>query len=423
MTTTSRAAEAITYQDLYRRWERGNWSATEIDFSEDRRQWHEEMSDLERRSALWFYSLFFHGEDAVADNLGPYIDAAPREEQKYFLTTQQVDEARHAVFFARFMGEVVGTGDDVATSLETTRPQLSWGFRKVFERLDRMADELRRDPSPERLAAGVTLYHIIIEATMAQPGQHFIEQALGRRNLLPGFLEGMRNVAQDEQRHIGFGVKLLSDLVAEHPGAATAAAGMVREIQPYDVAVLVPPDWDRSYLEVWGATLEDIYEDGARSFETKLRSAGLPLETFPGGSPHPLHLTHRERGIRGIKLLEAGVLGEPSGRRPSSDPEVMAELFDSTRARMEARPAPERPFVIQWEFSDAEPWWVRREPDGAHAGPGIAERPDVRLRCSWAQWCDIAAAREDPRRAILARRLRVRGRPAALLRLPQMLGE
>ncbi len=60
---------------------------------------------------IWNYALFFWGEDAVADNLSPYIDAAPREEQKYFLATQQVDEARHAVFFKRFMNEVCGLGD------------------------------------------------------------------------------------------------------------------------------------------------------------------------------------------------------------------------------------------------------------------------------------------------------------------------
>ena len=55
--------------------------------------------------------MFFHGEDAVADDLAPFIDAAPLEEQKYFLATQQVDEARHSVFFHRFMHEVVERGD------------------------------------------------------------------------------------------------------------------------------------------------------------------------------------------------------------------------------------------------------------------------------------------------------------------------
>src|ERR1700737_2354287 len=73
------ATERISYTDLYQRWERGNWRAMEIDFTEDRRQWHETFSDFERRAALWNYAMFFHGEDAVADNLSPFIDAAPRE--------------------------------------------------------------------------------------------------------------------------------------------------------------------------------------------------------------------------------------------------------------------------------------------------------------------------------------------------------
>src|SRR5437763_17171024 len=138
--------QRVSYADLYRRWEKGNWSATKIDFSEDRRQWNEAFGDLERRAALWNYAMFLHGEDSVADNLSPFIDAAPREEQKYFLATQQVDEARHAVFFKRFMHEVCDIGDGSAGSgLEAIKPQLSIGFRKIFDRLDRMADELRKD--------------------------------------------------------------------------------------------------------------------------------------------------------------------------------------------------------------------------------------------------------------------------------------
>src|SRR5207237_9901285 len=114
-----------------------------------------------RRASLWTYAICFHGEYSVADNLSPFIDAAPREEQKYFLATQQVDEARHAVFFGRFMREVVGSGDTYASALEATRPELTWGFRKVFERLDKMADELRRDRSRPKPAQGVALYHIV----------------------------------------------------------------------------------------------------------------------------------------------------------------------------------------------------------------------------------------------------------------------
>src|SRR3954466_2386089 len=144
--------DAISYDDLYARWERGNWRATEIDFTQDAVDWREKLSEEQRRSALWLYALFFHGEDSVTDNLSPYIDAAPLEEQKYFLTTQQVDEARHSIFFKRFMHEVVGLGDGtMGGSLGATTPQLNWGHRNVFGRLDKMADELRKDRSKLQL--------------------------------------------------------------------------------------------------------------------------------------------------------------------------------------------------------------------------------------------------------------------------------
>src|SRR4249919_2106592 len=180
-------AGQITYDDLYRRWEEGNWRATELDFSQDKEGWRS-LSEIQRKSAMWVYSMFFYGEDAVADGLSPYIDAAPREEQKYFLATQQVDEARHAVFFSRFMSEVAGVGgDDIGGRLAAIEPQLTWGFRKTFERLETMSDELRRKPTIPNLAAAITLYHVVIEATLAQPGQHFITSYLEQRDLFPGF--------------------------------------------------------------------------------------------------------------------------------------------------------------------------------------------------------------------------------------------
>jgi ribonucleotide reductase beta subunit family protein with ferritin-like domain len=47
------AATQISYEDLYARWEKGNWRATEIDFSRDHQDWHEKLDDLQRASALW----------------------------------------------------------------------------------------------------------------------------------------------------------------------------------------------------------------------------------------------------------------------------------------------------------------------------------------------------------------------------------
>jgi Ribonucleotide reductase, small chain/SCP-2 sterol transfer family len=402
-------ADVITYEGLYARWEKGNWSATEIDFTEDARQWREDFTEFERTAALWNYALFFWGEDAVADGLSPYIDAAPREEQKYFLATQQVDEARHAVFFSRFLHEVAGVGgSDTGSRLEAIEPQLTWGFRKVFDRLETMSAELRRRPTLPKLAAAVALYHLVIEATLAQPGQHFIASYLEDRKLLPGFRLGMERVAQDEQRHIGFGVKLLADLCREDPDCRHAVAGMLREVIPYTAAVLVPPGWDRRYTEVFGFTLEEIGAEGAASLETKLRSAGLPMEELPGPPIFSPGLEPIERARLGQQLVRGGVLGEKTGP-PRRDRETMAALFTLVRGGLDEREAPAEPGTIQWDFTDADPWHLVVANGDTQVAPGRVESPTVRIECRYDDWADLVGGRRNGLRLAATGRLRPRG--------------
>jgi hypothetical protein len=416
-------ADAISYEDLYTRWERGNWQATELDFTEDARQWREEFSEFERQAAVWNYALFFWGEDAVADNLSPYIDAAPREEQKYFLATQQVDEARHAVFFKRFMHEVAGIGDgSMASGLNAVKPQLSPGFRKIFERLDRMADELRADHSPAKLAAAVTLYHIVVEGTLAQPGQHLICSYLEERDKLPAFREGMQNIQVDEQRHIGFGVKLLADLKREDPvRVPKAVARILQDVTRYTAQVLMPPGWDERYLTVFGYSFDRIGPEGVNSLLTKLRSAGMPADSLPGPPLMPPGLTPLELSQRGRTLAQAGVLGVREG--PSKrDPETVALLFDTVRRQVNPNHGLRRPTVIQWEFTDPDvPTWHLTVNNGSSSvAEGAAAHADVRLRVAWQDFVDIIGDRLTPSRALATGRMRPRGNPLGLRRLAKV---
>ena len=415
------AIDRITYQDLYARWEKGNWRATELDFTQDRVDWHETFSDLERRAALWNYSMFFHGEDSVTDNLSPYIDAAPKEEQKYFLATQQVDEARHAVFFGRFMREVVERGDDIGGSLAATAPELTWGFRKTFAYLDKVADGLRKDRSLPNFAAAITMYHLLVEATLAQPGQHFIESYVTERGILPGFRQGMENVSRDEQRHIGFGVKCLSDCVKQDPDCKYAVADLMREVMPMMIGVFVPPGWDERYVTIFGSTIEDVYEHGMVSLEQKLRSAGLPLDELPGPPPVPRGLSPRERAERGLAMVRAGYLGEKTGP-PDRDPEKLAVLFDSIQRSIDPTATPNGAATIQWDFRDADPWFLRIDNGATSVEQGRLEHPDLALRCRLEDWVDITAGREDPRLAMVKGKLRPRGSVRMLLRMPKLFG-
>ncbi len=410
-------ADAISYEDLYARWERGNWKATELDFTEDARQWREDFTEFERQAALWNYCLFFWGEDAVADNLSPYIDAAPREEQKYFLTTQQVDEARHAVFFKRFMQEVCDIGDgSMSSGLQAIKPQLTPGFRKIFDRLDTMADELRADRSPAQLAAAVTLYHVVIEAALAQPGQHFICSYLEERDQLPAFRAGMANIAADEQRHIGFGVKLLSDLNREDPvRVPKAVAKILREVTRYTAQVLMPPGWDERYLTVFNYSFDTVGVEGVTSMMTKLRSAGLAIDTLPGPPIMPAGLSPLELSQRGRALAKAGVIGVREGPT-QRDPETVALLFDTVRRQVSPKHGLKRPTTLQWEFTDADiPTWHMVVNNGSSTvEQGAAPNPDLRLRLAYQDWADLIGERLDPVRALATGRIRPRGNPLSL---------
>src|SRR5256884_3739848 len=412
--------DAISYSDLYARWERGNWRATELDFSEDARQWREDFSEFERQAALWNYGLFFWGEDAVADNLSPYIDAAPLEEQKYFLATQQVDEARHAVFFKRFMHEVCGIGDgSMSSGLSTIKPQLTPGFRKIFDRLDAMADELRADRSRAKLAAAVTLYHVLIEASLAQPGQHFICSYLEERDQLPAFRAGMENISADEQRHIGFGVKLLSDLKREDPvGVPRAVARILREVTRFTSQVLMPPGWDERYIIVFNATFDSVGVEGLTSLTTKLRSAGMPVDSLPGPALLPPGLSPLEVSQRGRALAKAGIIGVREG--PSArDPETVALMFDTIRRQGNPPHRLAGPTTFQWGVpdSDVETWHLTVENGSSRVAPGEAPHADLRLRLAYQDWADMVGERLNPMRAVATRRLRPRGNPLALGKL------
>src|SRR5438094_6503342 len=94
--------ELLTYRELYELWERQQWATQDLDFSQDRIDWHERIPSEERYQRMYGLSGFFIGEQRVTDELGPIMRACPKAEQRIFLSTQIADEARHVQFFDRF---------------------------------------------------------------------------------------------------------------------------------------------------------------------------------------------------------------------------------------------------------------------------------------------------------------------------------
>ena len=182
--------------------------------------------------------------------------------------------------------------------------------------------------------------------------------------------------------------------------------------------VFKPPNWDRRYTEVFGKTIEDVYEEGMKSLEQKLRAAGLPLHELPGPPPIPLNRTPRERAEFAIKLMHANIIGEKAGP-PSRDPEVIGILFDAIANSVD-KSAANGGMAIQWEFKDADPWFVRIDNGSSEAVQGRLETPDVTIRCRFEDWVDVSAGREDPRLALLKGKLRPKGKIRSLLRMQKV---
>jgi hypothetical protein len=425
---SQRLMENVTYEDLYKRWEQGNWSAYDIDFSADVGGWAG-LSDIQRRSAMWIYSMFFYGEDRVADTLAPYITAAPSEEQSYFLATQQVDEVRHSLFFHRFFKEVIGVGgESLQETLAATLPQLNWGYRGVFDRLDKMAVELRTDTSLPKYAQAITLYHLIVEGSLAQPGQHFIEDFFAKDEAMPGFSAGMANVSRDEQRHIGFGVKVLSELLdPAHPAGEECRAAVVellREVLPYSPAVFRPPNLDRAYTECYGFTVEDIYTFALKLVRQRWRTIGFPVEEMPPGVfPFSPEKSEEQLAEEQVKLLLGGILGPADGLvAPSTDPELMRLWFEITAQSADPSAANGTPLVYQWKFTDAEPWNLTIENGSTRVAPGLVADPAVTIESSWADWLATTKPDAKPLRLLLGRKIRPHGSPRELIRLRKVFG-
>ncbi len=268
-----------SYMDLYHRWERQQWAVSDLDFAPDRERWLR-SSDLEKDATLWSRRLFFNGEERVTATLAPFVWAAPQPEIEIFLSTQMVDEARHTVFFDRWWREVVGTdARDLTEILAQIRPDSNPGYNELFyDRLPSVAQRMGSNPRDiDAFIEGVTIYHIVVEATLALTGQRFELESMREEGLThTGYYQGFTAVARDESRHVNFGVKVLQEAVRED---AQRFAPLIQrtlvECLPLISGTIHPPD--ERYLTEFGRSEDEVMEFAMNALNKRLRSIGINL--------------------------------------------------------------------------------------------------------------------------------------------------
>jgi ribonucleoside-diphosphate reductase beta chain len=268
-------------QTLYRHWEDQQWSPFDVDLSADGEQWPGLEPDL--REIIYFaLSSLMVAEERITTKFTGLVAAHGSEEEATFLATQQLDEARHMQFYARFRDEVVAEPQDIAAHVERAREQVSDSFRQIFdEALVEANEQLLSNPGD--LAAKVrfvTLYHLVIEATLGLTTFKFVTDYLNDTGLLPGFVEGYSKIHHDEQRHIGYGVWFLREAVRNRPELAETVRETLRALLPPVAESLKPPGDGNGSGELLGVTQEEIREFAISGLSRRLKIIGVPLDSL-----------------------------------------------------------------------------------------------------------------------------------------------
>jgi ribonucleoside-diphosphate reductase beta chain len=268
-------------QTLYRHWEDQQWSPFDVDLSTDNEQWP--ALDPDVREIIHFaLSSLMVAEERITTKFTGLVAAHGSEEEATFLATQQVDEARHMQFYARFRDEVVAEPQVIAGHVERAREQVSHSFRQIFdEALVEAHEQLLAAPGD--LAAKVrfvTLYHLVIESTLGLTSFKFVTDYLNESGLLPGFVEGYSKIHHDEQRHIGYGVWFLRETVRDRPELAETMRETLRQLLPAVADSLKPPGDGDGSGDLLGVTQEEIREFALSGLSRRLKIIGVPLESL-----------------------------------------------------------------------------------------------------------------------------------------------
>ncbi len=178
------------------------WNPADIDFSKDRQDW-EKLSDAERDYAIRLCAQFIAGEEAVTEDIQPFMAAMRAEGRlgdEMYLTQFAFEEAKHVQVFRLWL-DAVGVKDDLHGYLDPLPT-----YRDIFyDELPDCLNALTGDPSPAAQVRASVTYNHIVEGMLALTGYYAWNKICVERNILPGMQELVRRIGDDERRHMAWG--------------------------------------------------------------------------------------------------------------------------------------------------------------------------------------------------------------------------
>jgi ribonucleoside-diphosphate reductase beta chain len=178
------------------------WDPADIDFSRDRADW-ERLSDVERDFATRLCAEFIAGEEAVTEDIQPFMSAMRAEGRlgdEMYLTQFAFEEAKHTQVFRLWL-DAVGITDDLHSYLEPLT-----AYRQMFyEELPNCLNALSVDPSPAAQIRASVTYNHVVEGMLALTGYYAWHKICVGRGILPGMQELVQRIGDDERRHMAWG--------------------------------------------------------------------------------------------------------------------------------------------------------------------------------------------------------------------------
>jgi ribonucleoside-diphosphate reductase beta chain len=205
------------------------WDPADIDFSGDREDW-ESLSERERDYATRLCAEFLAGEEAVTQDIQPFMAAMRAEGRigdEMYLTQFAFEEAKHTQVFRLWL-DAVGVNDDLHAYIDQIP-----AYREMFyDELPKSLEALTSDPSPAAQVRASATYNHVIEGMMALTGYFAWHKICVDRGILPGMQELIQRISSDERRHMAWGTFICRRHVAADDANWTVFEKRMNELIP-----------------------------------------------------------------------------------------------------------------------------------------------------------------------------------------------
>ncbi|GAB16993.1 hypothetical protein GOEFS_018_00260 [Gordonia effusa NBRC 100432] len=219
------------------------WNPSDIDFSQDAVDWPT-LNPEEQRSSTYLVAQFIAGEEAVTEDIQPFMKAMAAEGRfgdEMYLSQFCFEEAKHTQVFRLWM-DAVGLADDLHPYV-ADNPY----YRQLFyDELPTSLGLLESDPSPlNQIRASVTYNHVI-EGSLALTGYYAWQRVCTKRGIFPGMQELIKRIGDDERRHMAWGTFTCRRHVAADDSLWAAVTDRMTELMPMALGMI---EWVNDQFE------------------------------------------------------------------------------------------------------------------------------------------------------------------------------